>query len=130
MACSRFATVDSDTLTDLLQQKEKPNTKRSRELYWGLFVKYIGENHNLNELDLRTIGYVGLNDILMKYYAAVRTKTSELYKLKSYTLVHWAVSTTLEKMLEVNLNSGVFSGSYQVYLSMRKLIVESGKGDT
>ena len=54
MADSRFACVNDQTLCDLLQKKEKPNSVKSRKLYWGLFVKFIGEKYNLNELDLKT----------------------------------------------------------------------------
>ena len=103
MASSRFVNVSDTEITSSLENKEKPNTKKVRDLYWGLFIKYIGENYNLNEVDLSTINHSRLNEILMKYYASVRTKTSDLYKLKSYTSVHWAVTTSLEKILQVNL---------------------------
>ena len=55
MSLSRFIPVDSEMINDLLEKKDKPNTKRAREHYWQLFIKFIGEEYNLNELDLTEV---------------------------------------------------------------------------
>ena len=126
MASSRVLQVNVD---ELMQKQEKPNTTKIKNIYWSLFVKFLNENA-IGVNDIKDLSHSRVNDLMAQYFAGCRTKDGELYKLKSYGLLHWAVVSKLNDILRVSVDKGEFSSSHQVYVNMRKKIVEMGKGYT
>ena len=76
MAFSRFASLNTGEISTLLSEKDSIRTKRATKQYKGIFDEYLHKKQKeypKNGIELATI--------LKSFYAEVRKKTGELYRV-------------------------------------------------
>lgn len=71
-----------------------------------------------------------LNKLLSKFYAAVRTKTGELYSKKSMLSIGYGLQKHFKKASNIDIvNSVEFSGANQIFQAMLVKLKKEGKSE-
>jgi L-lactate utilization protein LutB len=75
---SRFGIADSDVIQDLKASSENRNTRKSTNLWVGVFKKWA-KYRNMGE-HLETYKVEELDEVLSRFYAEVRKTNGEEYE--------------------------------------------------
>ena len=113
-SAARFVAPSEEEVKEMLVSTVPRNTRKATDGWIATFESFCHEQNI--EIDLATCSGEHLNEVLCKYYPALRTKKGDLYKKASYFAARSAVH---RKVRELNrpfnlFKSACFSQSHRV----------------
>lgn len=127
--CKRFATISSQEIGELLENKDSKNTKKRVNQSSTIFKQFLIENglsaemkdHSLDRLDQH----------LAKFFACVRTKNGEHFKTNSMQSLRYGVSKFIKAQTGVDITEHEsFRKSCEVYNAVLVDLKKKGLGTT
>ena len=126
---ARFVQFNEEDLADFCQKKNAKNTDRATNFGVKLlrsFLKETGGDSTLEGLSPEEV-----NNMLVRFYAGVRTSKGELYKLSSMRSMRFSIQRYFLQSSGIDiLNNNIFNPSNACFENVLKEIKKSGKGST
>ena len=91
MAASRFRILSKENITQLLNDKDSENTKKSTKQHHLIFESYLKEKNIRNPTTAK-----GLAAVLRKFYAEVRKKDGQMYSKNSLCSIRFSLFNSLK----------------------------------
>ena len=100
---SRFESVESADLLELLENKDSKSTKKVIKGSMKILEEFCAEKKLPNVSNLST---EELDKTLQLFYAGARTKTKDLYSKKSLISIRYGVQKHFEKERKIDIVNG------------------------
>ena len=123
---SRFESVESADLLELLENKDSKSTKKVIKGSMKILEEFCAEKKLPNVSNLST---EELDKTLQLFYAGARTKTKDLYSKKSLISIRYGVQKHFEKERKIDIvNGSEFKSSNNIFSAMLVKLKKEGKG--
>ena len=93
---SRFATVSSEELSEIIENKDAKNTKKQTKHLYNILSCYIEQKRI--DIDMKTATKSEINNLLVQFYVEVRKQDGDLYKKTSFKAIRSALQRQVMKI--------------------------------
>ena len=122
----RFAAVSEENLEDLLKKKNSPKTDESTGFALNILKKYCEESGLVVPESPAEF-----NLFLCRFYAALRTKKGDYYKLNSMNSIRFSLQRHFKEKKKVDIiEDNIFVEANTTFRNILQKIKAAGKGDT
>ena len=121
---SRFKEAQEEDLLYLLEKRDSLSTKNVIKCAVNILKQYCSENN----VSISGQTPAELNDLLRKFYFAVRTQKGELYSKKSYLSIRYGLQKHYEGNMCIDIvNSPEFTEANKIFRAMLVKLKKEGK---
>ena len=126
---SRFASVSSDEIDNIIQNKDAENTRKQMEVFFSTLKDYMRQKNIYCSFE--TAPKEEIDNILAKFWVEVRRTDGEMYKVTSFKSMRAAIQRKLKKIRGDNfdiINDSAFGRSNSVFNAQKATMKKQGLG--
>ena len=125
---ARFVKYNESDLFDFCQKKNAKNTDRATNFGINILRSFFKETEGHGRIE--DLSAEELNNLLVRFYAGVRTEKGELYKLNSMRCMRFSIQRFFLQLSGYDIENSIFRTSNACFENVLKKIKQAGKGTT